>query len=786
MKINYCALLFSIVLLFSSCTAFQKNEQPVSVVINEVMTSNYQLYYDKNDETSDWIEIKNTGIEPVDITGWGLSDSDKNPFKFIFPRTIIDPGSYLIIRCSGKGSPTERELHTSFKLKSAGEKILLTNDSGSIVESLSIPELEENASYGRPFSSPETFVVLSEPTPGKANTDEFIYTEQVNPVQSSLLSYWCEEGTPLTLSCETQESVIHYTLDGSEPDLSSPVYRESMILSKNLYPAESLTEVKEITENYYPPDITWERGLVIRAKAYVKGYKPSEVFTQTVFFSDIQKDQAFPSVFITVDPEDLTDESGGVYVLGDVYKEWRKKNAYAKYQGDSPANYNQRGGAWRKNSHIEFVDDNGSFSIPSVFKIVGGWSRASPQKPFQIFFYKKGDAQTGLTYSLFPGLSAKDGSSRPVNFFRSVIFRNGGNDYNYTLYRDSLLQSQVSSLPVETQASRPSVIYLNGEYWGILNMREAYDESYFYNHYGIPLDQSTVYEYGGDLRIGSEEDFTWYRTLLSEARSTDFTKADALDQFKNRIDFQNHALYTAIQIYIANKDWPGNNIRFWKTESSPVRWLLYDTEFSSSIYEMTHFTLNMFNIINQANGPDWPNPPWSTELIRICLKNPEYQRLLINASCDLMNTVFKTEEINAAVDDMIELYKPGMQNHWDRWIWAAGGAEKQWLQNSGTIKTFFSERPAYYSRQMEAFFNLDKPVSIQVSSGKGGKVILNTVTLTNETLTGNYYPGRNISLKAVPDEGYKFSKWTGSIESSESSILVNPEEGLSVRPVFTK
>lgn len=777
---------FLICCLFAfSCSLSLSEKTPPSLVINEVMSSNYQLIYDKDGNSSDWVEILNTGDKPVNLTGWGLSDSDKNPFKFIFPKVTIEPGKAIVVFCSG-GTSIGKELHAPFKLKAAGEKVILSTSEGSRIDQVTLPELETNTSYGRPFSSTNEFKILAEPTPRKPNTDELLQKIKIPSITSNISSYWCSEGTELVLSCADEGSMIHYTLDGSEPDLTSPVFTDSLTLSKALYPETDLSSQRSITEKFYPPGIIGDRALVIRAKAYTKGYYPSDIFTQTVFFSDIKTKHTTPVALITIDPEDLLDETDGIYVLGDVYKEWRKKFPNAQFQGDSPANYNQRGPSWRRNAYTEFMDREGGFSIPTVFKLIGGWSRSNPQKSFHLFFYDRGDTLSGLTYPLFPGLTAKDESGRSTDFFRSVIFRNGGNDYNYTLFRDSLIQSQASTLPLDTQASRPAAVYLNGEYWGILNMREAHDENYFYRHYGIPLDASKVYEFGGDVRLGDEEDYTWYRNLIGHIREADFSKPETLDQFKDSIDFKNHALYLAVQIYIANKDWPGNNIRFWKTDNSPLRWLLYDTEFSTNIYDFTHYAHNMFNIINQPNGPDWPNPAWSTELIRNCLTNPEYRRLLINACCDLMNTVFASAAVDEAVQNTQKIYEADMSMHWDRWIWAAGGSMEKWKNNAQSISIFFERRSSIFSAHMESFFKLAKSLPVSVSSGKGGTVILNNLTLKHESLTGNYYPDIYIELTAIPDEGWVFSHWTGSVESKDTELFLNPADGVSVTAVFNK
>lgn len=813
-------VIVSIAIIFLNCCIIfsLSDKQPASetvikIVINEAMSSNYRFNYDKNDETSDWIELKNTGKDSINLKNWCLSDDKENPLKFRFPDRILEPGEILLVRASDKNSTETAELHAPFKLSSKGETLYLRNPSGQLVDTVIIPQLSANESYGRPYSNSEQWTVLSEASPGKENTNSLLYNEKLPSLSANISTPLCEVGAMLILTNTDSDAVVHYTTDGSIPDLSSPVLSGPLELTKQLYNKKSLTSYNTVTENYNPPKIMEKRAVVVRARAFRDGYIPSDVFTGNYFFEDVLSTRKMPIMHITVSPEDFMDPNDGIYILGNVYKNWRIKNPDIIFQGDTPANYNQRGGSWRIPAAVQFIDGTKGFTSDIELKILGGWSRANAQKSFQIFFCKKTDESCGLNYELFPGLMSRDGECRSIDFFKSVLLRNGGNDWQYTLYRDALIQGLVSKFSLDTQASRPLAIYINGEYWGILNMREAYDECYFSQHYGIPLDKSIVYENAGsrpeDIKIGEEDDYQWYTDLLKDVRNTDFTQNGALEQFKGKIDFENHALYNAIQCWIANKDWPGNNIRYWRSipnqsneeskknidaNDGALRWLLYDTEFSMNIYDPNHYKENMFNLITAKNGRDWPNPPWSTELMRYLIKNDEYQTLFINACCDLMNTVFNEQSFEKGINEMIELYTPEMQAHWDRWSGVsggvAGGSMRKWIEKSKAILKFAGARESFFLSQMKLFFSLSEPVSVAVSVGSGGRVILNNITL-EEDFSGFYYPGHTISLKAIPEENYTFVGWKNiaepsSILYSDKEITVDPADTINVQAAFTK
>ncbi|MCC5842396.1 MAG: lamin tail domain-containing protein, partial [Opitutales bacterium] len=94
-------VLFALLLVYSlQPTAYSLTP---TVRINEVMASNGTTLADDDGDFEDWIELYNYGTEPVDLSGWGLSDSYNNPFKWTFPvGTTIGAGDYLLVWASGK------------------------------------------------------------------------------------------------------------------------------------------------------------------------------------------------------------------------------------------------------------------------------------------------------------------------------------------------------------------------------------------------------------------------------------------------------------------------------------------------------------------------------------------------------------------------------------------------------------------------------------------------------------------------------------------------------------
>lgn len=145
---------------------------PVGAVrITEVMASNRTAVSDENGRFPDWVELQNTASEPVDITGWSLTDDMNRLVRFTFPEMSLQPGEYVVVYCDDdlKNTPGF-PFHAPFKLSAQGEQILLFDAGGDIMESLTAPALSANQVYR--LSIDGQWEVSGEYTPGKPNTQE--------------------------------------------------------------------------------------------------------------------------------------------------------------------------------------------------------------------------------------------------------------------------------------------------------------------------------------------------------------------------------------------------------------------------------------------------------------------------------------------------------------------------------------------------------------------------------------------------------------------------------------
>jgi hypothetical protein len=94
-----------------------------TVVISEILS-----HTDYPDTPPDYIELQNISASPVNISGWGLSDSSGNFLKYVFPTgTIIQPGAFLVVTEFEFDDETNPNCKVPFRLNSyEGESAFLT------------------------------------------------------------------------------------------------------------------------------------------------------------------------------------------------------------------------------------------------------------------------------------------------------------------------------------------------------------------------------------------------------------------------------------------------------------------------------------------------------------------------------------------------------------------------------------------------------------------------------------------------------------------------------------
>lgn len=615
----------------------------------------------------------------------------------------------------------------------------------------------------------------------------------------------------LSISTTDPEVTVHYTLDGADPTASSLVYNDPILISENFTKEEILSDVNflgsfnprrvardrlgQLMYQGYEPWVAVDnfQAVVVRAAAFKEGKIFGEVITST-YFIDSAGSQLYslPVISIVTDPFNLIDHDKGIFVAG-AHASMDRPDRPWHNQG----NYTQRGREWERPAHIEFFELGGQLGFQQNIgvRIHGGVTRSFPQKSLRLYARASYDTQSTFDYPVFPNLT--DYNGQPIAEFNRLLLRNSGNDWPLTLIADAMMQNLISHTKVDTQAYRPAVVFINGEYWGLANLRERFDSYYFRSTYDLDPDDLVILEgTRANITEGNSGDDHHYRMMLLFALRNDLSLGDNYQYMATQMDIDNYIDYNVAQIYYGNTDWPGNNIEFWRARTDEYqpdapyghdgrwRWLLYDTDhgfgYAQGRNAYRHNTLHHALVEGD-------------HLLRSLLENENFTNQFINTFADHLNTSFESNRVINVINDLEAVLLPEIDRHINRWG-TFGGTVEQWLDNLAGFKEFAEKRPDGLRQILIQQFNLTGLYELQVENPTlGGTVTINSLTIDHDTVgidnpasfTGIYFSGVPVQIEAKASDGYQFVGWEGSVESNEVTLTITANQNQFLRAVFT-
>ncbi len=687
-----------------------------TVIINELMSSNSTVLQDTDGDYSDWIEIYNPTSSTINLNGFTISDDLTKRQKWTFPNVDILKGDYLIVFASNKNRAIAgSELHTNFKIKSSGEIIVLSDATGQLVDQVYSAILETDISLGRNINNISEWLLYTTATPASANTTSGVRNYSEEPVFSIAGGFY-SNNVSVSLSTTYGLANIYYTLDGSEPTESSTQFSTSLSISQTT---------------------------VLRAKSFTSTTLPSKVFTNTYF---INESSTFPVISLSTNPDNFFNDEIGIYVTGVNGRTWHCSNV--------PNNWSQ---PWERPINIEYFNTDGTlgFNENMGVAIFGGCSRTLfKQKSLRLKARGKYGAKT-LDFPLFNGMSS--------NKYDSFVLRNSGNDNRLTHFRDALMQSLVDSLDLEKLAFTPSNVFLNGDYFGVYNVREKINEDYIAQHQNIDPKNIEL------LKIISnvfESDGTNFLNLLDYCENNDLSIQSNYDYVASQIEITNLIDYFISEMYFANDDWYFNNVRVWrpKVGEGKWRWILFDTDFGFDLFANDYHNLNMFEIITNPKNI-------ISALFNGLKKNNNFKYTFINTFADYTNTIFSASVVNSKIDSMQNLFAPEILRHFIRWEphLVPGNDLTNWYNEVSRMKTFANARISPMQDHFINEFGLAgvAKLNLNVNNSDKGYVKLNRIKVKEFPWSGEYFKGIPIIVKAISKVGNKFLNW------SENNVIVS-------------
>lgn len=690
-----------------------------AVRLNEFIAANHHGLQDGDAETNDWIELV-AGEGEVDLHGWSLGDDPDHAWPL---SGQLGP-TPLLVWASGKNR-TVPDVATDFSISATNPEIFLRAPEGCVADYANASRLYADVSYGRtPAGAWEYFL---DPTPGAANNPES------RPGFAAMPSMSPPGGFVSDTTVSITGSNVRFTSDGAVPTEASSAYGDPIELSESV--------------------------VALRAVAFESGLWPSRPATETYFLSADLLETGVRIIALTAEPDDLFDPETGIYMLGPEYEPWYP------YFG---ANFWE---LWERDVHIEYFAPDGSrgFAQDAGIQIAGGYSRAFDQRNFEII------ARSGYGPDTFASALFDD---EDIDSFTRLYLRNGG-DWCSTQLVDGLVQSLFRNADgsrnalVDAQAYEPALVYINGEFWGLYELKERLDESYAQAHHGADpeaLDRVKVgwtHDANWELEQGSWEAFN----QLDAMRGTDLSGSGEFAAFDALVDLPNFAAAQVAQGWIGNSDWWYNNIRMWRpTPDGEFRWMVYDFGHGFPVVGTDH-------LATTVNG-SWMGLP-----VGDALTNQGFRDLFVNVHADFLNTSLRGEAAAANLDALAAEIRPviGMQ----RERWCGGANLNAWESAIEAARRFAQNRGTVVERTLHEHMALGNRIGVrlQVEPASAGTIALTAVTV-EDGFEGTYYDGVPLQLSAQAAAGYQFSGWSGASESASSSLTITPAGDMELTANF--
>ena len=777
---------------FAGVAAYANQVDPAHVVISEIVSSNASTLTDHLGEQPDWIEVHNHGQRRANLAGWYLTDDPDRLDRWEIPELVIEPGEYAVIFASGHDQVLgDGELHTNFRIAQDGEPVLLVRPDGrTVVDQLPAVEIPRDASFGRHVDDLARTCYFAVPTPGESNETGCFEDADLGAPTFSASSGFYDEPFELTIDAEAQDQRLIYTLDGSFPDLEANadrtyLYEEPLDIADRSDEPDRLTTIDTTFPN---EDLDWDtqvapavdgpvqKGTVVRARSEFGAESVA-----TYFVGDHLVRPDLPVLSLVLDEDFLFDDDLGIYVAGTTYQEWRDSDDFDPAFGwQTPANFHQRGREWerppvdrlRERAVFEFCPQ-GSETCDRQFgtgvRLHGNHSRTFAQKSLRL--YARNDYGNRVFDHAFFG---EDGPDQ----HRRLLLRNSGQDTRQLMFMDGYLHHLMEEFEADTQRYEPSVLFINGEYWGIHNLRERYDRHYLEAVHGA--DPDAVVQLGRlfEVEAGPPDSDEPFRRFLRYLETTDDPDPMVLDRIESEIDVDNFFDHVIAHVFVANSDWPGNNVRLWREPDGPHepgegvrdgrwRWLIFDLDHLGERVGMFNLDYDVFEN-NLAPTDDADLHDGYPVMFHRLMEHDELRQRFLSRFADHLNSTFQPERSVEELGSVVARLEHEIVTHqarWDRLV-----SVEHWHEDVDRLEDFMTRRPDVQREHLVSAFGLPGTFELGVLGDPDrGTVRVNSIELSERTpgvadpahWEGTYLAGIPVRLTAEAEAGQRFVRWEG-------------------------
>ena len=681
------------------------------IQVTEIMNSNIDSFFSPAHNFDGWVEIHNLTNKAISLEGWKVNETNDINGAFIIPKGYgtIESNDYKLLWFD---SNDINPLQVPFKLDVDGGDLYIWNKAGELVVSLNYPKGIGRVSFA--CNEAGEWGYCSNPTPGETNADGFAEKQLTSPICNAFSQIF-ENNITANVVYE-EGATLRYTTDGTTPTLDN-----GQTSSDGIFNITNTTTLK--------------------FRAFREGSLPSEVVTRT--FLKKEHDFTIPVVSVVTDSKYLYSDSVGIMVEG--------VNGIAGNGMDKPCNWNMD---WNRPAHFSYIDCNGNHFEQDVdIEVSGGASRKFELKSIKL----KGNKKYGEKYLNYPFFEGK-----PFIHNRALLLRNGGNDYSCKI-TDAALETIImrSGIDIEAQSYKPIIYYLNGEFKGLVNLREPNNKHYVESNTGLDDDEIDMFKLNGRYSqlCGTDSVYNKWYELSSHAN-----EEAVYNEILKIVDIDEYINYLCTNLYLGiNDGWPRANCKAYRaTDSGKFRYISFDLDlsFRSSTLERLLDESYYGGII-----------PKEVQILIGMLGNDTFRKKFIDTFCLIRGSVFYPEKTEPIIRELA--------NNVESMMSLSG--QTPWPVANAIIKKLAQQYDAI-PQQLKNFTPLQlsdsKEVNAKVSSNNAqSKIFVNNINIPYGEFCGTLF--LPIELKAIAPSGYVFEGWkttSGSLYSKEDVITIENED----------
>ena len=698
-----------------------------SLIVNEIMACNVDEFVSPAWNFDGWVEFYNPTDQAVSLADCYMSDNALEPLKWQMPSnaSTVPAHGFCVVWFDSNGIAPQ---NAPFKLDVDGGTILVSDDTGKLVVEQSYPSGMERVSYARITDGGTTWGFAVQATPGESNAATTYADQQLEaPVvdqPSQLFNGSLTVNVTIPTGCK-----LYYTTDGTLPTI------ESTRSTTGRFTVSS-------TSNY-------------RFRLFADGQLPSRVTTRSYILRD--KDYYLPVVSVVTDPDFLYSSEMGVMTTG--------PNGRPGNGRDDNCNWNMD---WDRPVNFSYLDADGKMVLNQdvELEMCGGWSRAWTPHSFKLKGTKEMGGNKYLNYSFF--------GQKPHIHTRTLQIRNGGNDNNCR-FKDAALQTivETSGMDIDCQSYQPVHEFINGNYIGVLNVRETNNKHFIDANFGWDDDEIDQFEMSPDSayvqKCGTPDAFIRLVDTLSPN-----SNGSAWSAIENLLDIDEYTNYMAVEMYLGSTDWPQNNVKgFRLRDGGKFRFVLFDIDFAfntsdafGTFFNKEYYT---FDQLRPASlGRLYNEQIRFVTLFKNLLKNDSFRKCFIDTYCLVGGSEFEPSRTAAILDSLYNNVQPAMR------------------LNGGSASSTYSDVKSRLNSRLSTAINALRNCSAMQLSGvtsqsvklssnvANARIQVNGIEVPTGSFNGTLFPP--IVLTATAPEGYTFNGWSdenGNVVSTSASYDIS-------------